>query len=122
MKRILIVDDEENWREYHKKMVLELIPDCEICCAENAENGYASYLGKDFDVLITDMQMECNYMPKLAGEWLIEQIQNTKKSYKTKIVIISGSPKIKYIAEKYNVDFLPKNVAVSFPQAYEIVK
>ena len=52
--------------------------------------------------------MESNYLPKLAGEWLIEQIQMFQEYKDTKIVIISASPSIEQIAKKYNVDFISK--------------
>lgn len=51
-------------------------------------------------------------MPKFAGEWLIEQIQNFGDYYKnTQIVIVSAAPNIKAIAERYGVWYLPKTVA-----------
>ena len=55
--------------------------------------------------------MESNFLPKLAGEWLIEQIQMLKEYKNTKIVIISASPDIERIAQKYNVEYLSKYVA-----------
>lgn len=52
-------------------------------------------------------------MPKFAGEWLIEQIQNFGDYYKnTQIVIVSAAPNIKAIAERYGVWYLPKRLRV----------
>ena len=54
------------------------------------------------------MQMESDFLPLMAGEWFIEQIQKMKEYYKTKIIIISASNAIRLIAEHYNVDYIPK--------------
>lgn len=63
-------------------------------------------------VIFTDLQMESDFLPKLAGEWLVEQIKTYSKYYKNcKTVIISASPSIKQIAEKHNVLHLPKTIA-----------
>ena len=63
-----------------------------------------------YDVIFTDMQMESNFLPKLAGEWLIEQIQTFQEYKNTKIVIISASPNIEQIAKKYDVEYISKFV------------
>lgn len=72
-----------------------------------------------YDVIFTDMQMESNFLPKLAGEWLIEQIQMMKEYKNTKIVIISASPSINLIAQKYGVEYVSKyNVRNSDSEIY----
>ena len=116
MKRLLIVDDQLGWRNFHTGAINELSKEISIETAESAEEAYSKILENSktpYDVIITDMQMEENYAPKMAGEWLIEQIKTLNSYYKTKIIIISASPKIKQIAESYNVDFIPKRVAVT---------
>ena len=52
--------------------------------------------------------MESNYLPKLAGEWLIEQIHMFDEYKNTNIVIISATPSIEQIAKKYGVNYLSK--------------
>jgi hypothetical protein len=54
--------------------------------------------------------MEGNFLPKLAGEWLIEQIQMMKEYKNTKIVIMSASPSINLIAQKYGVEYVSKYI------------
>jgi hypothetical protein len=55
--------------------------------------------------------MESDFLPKLAGEWLVEQIKTYDKYYKnTKIIIVSASPNIERIAQKYKVLYIPKTV------------
>ena len=67
--------------------------------------------------------METDYLPKMAGEWFIEQIKMLSSFCNTKIVIISASPKIKMIADFYNVDFIRKsNAILGIDSYYEILK
>ena len=78
------------------------------CSANEALAKLEVSVDAPYDVIFTDMQMESNYLPKLAGQWLIEQIQMFKEYNKTKIVIISASPNIELIAKKYGVSYLSK--------------
>ena len=122
MKRILIVDDQASWRNFHLNAVKEVLNDSQTETAESATQAYSKILENNktpYDIIITDMQMEIDYEPKMAGEWLIEQIKTLNSYYKTKIIIISASPKIRQIAEFYNVDYIPKRVAVTSILPYE---
>jgi CheY-like chemotaxis protein len=112
MKRILIVDDVAGWIRFHK-MNLEYLnlSDIEIDCADSAYSALSKIeanIDNPYDTIFTDMQMESNFLPKLAGEWLIEQIQTFKEYKNTKIVIISASPNIELIAKKYGVSYISK--------------
>ncbi|MCM1003887.1 MAG: response regulator [Candidatus Gastranaerophilales bacterium] len=123
--KILIVDDIEGWREYHKKIVSEIFEEAEIVLAESAREGYdklMEYNNAPFDIIITDLQMESDFEPQYAGEWFIEQIKGFKAYLNTKVVIISGAYNIKHIAEVNGVECIPKPTAYNFPQAYEILK
>lgn len=123
--KILIVDDVEGWREYHKKIVQELFEDAEIITAESAREAYdklLQYNNSPFDIIITDLQMESDFEPQYAGEWLVERIKGFKNYLNSKIVIISGAYNIRYIAEVNGVECIPKPTAYNFPQAYEILK
>lgn len=118
MIKILIVDDQAGWRAFHKNAVYEVMgEDIAVDTAACAQEGYTKLLEnskEQYDFLLTDMQMENDYAPKMAGEWLIEQAQTIQSCYKTKIIIISASPKIKHIAEHYNVFYISKsNASVS---------
>lgn len=112
MKKMLIVDDSIGWVNHHMECIKTLYPDIfEIDTANSAGSAndlLYGYTENPYDIILTDMQMETDYLPLLAGEWLIEQIQLMKEYINTKIVIISASPHIKLIAEKYNVDYIPK--------------
>ena len=122
MKKVLIVDDVNSWLEFHTKFINNVLGEVELFKANSAKDAYnliVEHNFKPFDMIITDLQMESDYEPLFAGEWLVEQIQRFKNYYKTKIIIISGHPSINFIAEKFNVDGLSKNTLMSFPQAYE---
>ena len=115
MKKILIVDDQVGWLEFHSKAVHEILgADVSIDKAPSAQEGYAKLLENSknpYNYLLTDLQMEDDYAPLLAGEWLVRQARNLLSSYKTKIIIISASPRIRQIAENYNVFYIKKSSA-----------
>ena len=122
MKKILIVDDQESWCHFHKNAVQKVLEDSNIETANSAQNGVVKImenLKTPYDFVLTDMQMETDFLPKMAGEWFIEQIQTLPSYFKTKIIIISASPQIKYIAEKYNVDYIRKSSATVSLEPYE---
>jgi CheY-like chemotaxis protein len=114
MKKILIVDDVPGWIRFHKNNIEYLhLEDIQIETALSAKEALAKVeieLDSPYNVIFTDMQMEADFLPKLAGEWLIEQIQMFKEYSKAKIVIISASSSIDKIAKKYKVDYVSKYV------------
>lgn len=110
--KILVVDDVPGWIRFHQNNLIYLnLDNLELDCAISANDALSKIelsIDKPYDLIFTDLQMESNYLPKLAGEWLIEQIQMFQEYKDTKIVIISASPSIEQIAKKYNVDFISK--------------
>lgn len=115
MKRILIVDDVPGWVRFHEQNIRHLnIPNIEIDTAISAREALSKLEGSidnPYDVIFTDLQMESDFLPKYAGEWLIEQIKTFKEYNSTKIVIISASPNIRIIAERNQVLYLSKTIA-----------
>ena len=116
MKKILIVDDVAGWVRFHRNNINYLnIPDLiidESFCAKQALSKIESSIDKPYDIIFTDLQMESDFLPLSAGEWLIKQIKTYDKYYKnTKIVIISASPNIEYIAKNNKVYYLSKFIA-----------
>ncbi len=112
MKKMLIVDDAPSWRMYHVDAVKCIFKnEYEIITAASATEAndlLYGYSEEPFDVILTDMQMESDYLPLYAGEWLIEQVQKFDKYKNSRIVIISAAPNIRFIAEKYNVGYIRK--------------
>ena len=115
MKRILIVDDVPGWVRFHEQNIRHLnIPNIEINTANSAREALSKLevsIDNPYDVIFTDLQMESDFLPKYAGEWLIEQIKTFKEYNSTKIVIISASPNIRIIAERNQVLYLSKTIA-----------
>ncbi len=112
MKRILIVDDSPNWVKYHENAIRILFKNnVYIESAFSAKEGVErlmTSIDEPYDVILTDMQMEPDFLPLFAGEWFIKQIRFMKEYKETKIVIISAASNIRAIAEKYETDYIPK--------------
>lgn len=112
MKKVLIVDDMSGWRKFHETNLRYLGIDGLVIdsadCAKSALAKIEVAIDSPYDTILTDMQMESDFLPKLAGMWLIEQIQMFKEYKNTKIVIISASPQIARIAKHYKVSYIPK--------------
>ena len=111
-KRVLIVDDSSKWVLYHKDAIREIFKDgAEIDTASSAQEGVekiTSSIDAPYDFILTDMQMESDFLPLYAGEWFIKQIQFFNEYKNTKIIIISATSNIRQIAEKYSVDYIRK--------------
>jgi len=110
--RVLIVDDVPGWIKFHSINLKYLdIANLEIDTAESANEALSKIevsIDKPYDVIFTDLQMESNFLPKPAGEWLVEQIKMFDEYKNTKITIISASPNIEQIAKKHQVNYLSK--------------
>lgn len=122
MKRFLIVDDIKGWRDYNSNIMQELFPaeEIEIDTAESAARAYDYLLeGKPYYAIITDLQMEDDYAPKHAGEWLVEQIKTFSSYNDTKVIMISATYNIRHIAETLGVYCIPKSTALKCLSAYE---
>jgi len=113
--RVLIVDDVPGWIKFHSINLKYLdIANLEIDTAESANEALSKIevsIDKPYDVIFTDLQMESNFLPKPAGEWLVEQIKMFDEYKNTKITIISASPNIEQIAKKHQVNYLSKFTA-----------
>lgn len=119
--KILIVDDIKGWRDYHAQYLKEIFDDPDIYFSDSARNAYdllIEHHEKPFDIILTDMQMENDFEPEYAGEWLIKQIKAFKPYNRTKIVVISAAYNIAAIAQNYGVNYIRKTTARNFPDAY----
>ena len=95
MKKVLIVDDVKGWREQHYVILKELLGDETVFeLATSAREAYDivyNNINEPFDLIVTDLQMEEDFAPKYAGEWLVEQIKLLSQYSATRIVIISAT-------------------------------
>lgn len=123
MTKVLIVDDVKGWRDFNSNIAKLLFgKDLVLDTAESAQQAYDKILenhNEPYDIVITDMQMENDFAPKYAGEWLVEQIKMLSKYYKTKIVMVSASSNIRQVAESLGIDCIPKSTAINCISAYE---
>ena len=121
MKNILIVDDVKGWRDFNMNVMFELFgQDINIDTAESATKAYDYLLqNKPYDIILTDLQMEENYAPKYAGEWLVEQIKTFNIYSNTKIVMISAAYNVRHIADNLGIECIPKSTALKCFSAYE---
>ena len=115
MKKVLLVDDVPGWVRFHRNNIEYLkLPDVEIDEAYSAKEALSKIecsIDNPYCTIFTDLQMESDFLPYQAGEWLIKQIKTYDKYYKnTKIVIVSASSNIELIAKRNEVLFIPKTV------------
>lgn len=112
MKKILVVDDFQGWVRHHTSNIKYILKDdVEIKYANSAKKAdsiLSANIDEPFDIIFTDLQMETDFLPLYAGEWLVKQIQFYPEYKNTKIVIISATNNIAHIASKYGVDYIPK--------------
>lgn len=123
-KKILIVDDSRGWIEYHKSSLQDIYGSVfEIAIAESARAGYDlvyNNLKEPYDLIISDLQMELDFEPKLAGEWFVEQVKKLKEYKNTPIIVISATYNIKSIADKLEVNCLSKAIAARNLTSYKL--
>ena len=109
--KILIVDDSQKWVYSHETAVRTIFKNVITETANSAQDGVNKLIGalnEPYDFILTDLDMETDFLPLYAGEWFIKQIKFFKEFKNSKIIIISGAGNIKYIAEKYDVEYIPK--------------
>jgi YesN/AraC family two-component response regulator len=82
---ILVVDDEEKICELIKIFLESAYPFNSIVTAPNTAQATQKFQNQDFDLLIID-----HVMPGKAGIEFIEQLKNSVKFHRLKIILISG--------------------------------
>ena len=123
MKKILVADDSLGWRNYHKRMLFELSDDFSVDICEWAREAYEKVyenINSPYDLIITDLQMESDFSPQYAGEWLTERIRELASYNKTPVLMVSATYNIELIANQHGADFLPKSTAANNLVAYEL--
>ena len=122
--RVLAVDDSFDWLNIHSTELESICEDGDLelisaCSATEALNIYKDeYLEKPFELVITDLQMESDFDPLYAGEWLIKEIQELNPDQK--ILVISSHFDIDVISNNYGVDYLSKRFIISDPTNYQL--
>ena len=98
MKKVLVVDDIQQYLDFHKGNILYNNKDVKVDTAQSAKEGYEkifAHVSDPYDVIITDMQMENDFEPICAGEWLIQQIQLLKQYIKQEFIYVLAITQLK---------------------------
>lgn len=123
-KKILIVDDSRGWIDYHLQALTQIYGvEFALETANSAREGYDmvyNNLKEPYVLIISDLQMEMDFEPKHAGEWFIEQVKMMKEYKNTPIIIISAAYNIRSIANKLEVNCLPKAIAARDLTSYKL--
>ena len=82
VRRILIVDDEENVAQSFKEG-LEMLPDCDISVATSGRQALQFFEQRSFDLLITDHRM-----PGMSGMAVASEVR--RRYPKTAIIVITA--------------------------------
>ena len=82
---VLVVDDEEKICELIKIFLESAYPFHSVVVAPNAAQAMQKFLNQEFDLVIMD-----HVMPGKPGIEFIEQLRNSVKYNKLKIILISG--------------------------------
>ncbi len=110
--RILIVDDSSRWILHHQEIIRQIFNNnIDIDTANSAKEGVerlTASIDKPYNFILTDMQMEPDFLPLFAGEWFIKQIKFFNEYKNTKIIAVSAAENLKQIAKNYDVDYIPK--------------
>lgn len=128
MIRILAVDDMPQWRNFHKSALNTILKDTdfELVLKNSATEALeviqesAKTNAYQFDLIISDLQMETAYEPDYAGEWLIKNVKMLPSYINTPIIIVSAAYNINFIAENLGVDCISKPSLIHNPLSYEL--
>lgn len=123
--KILVVDDMSQWRNYHESALNQVLDkitfELEVASsATDAMQIIQQNLSKPFDLIISDLQMETDFDPEYAGEWLVRNVQMLKQYANVPKIIVSAAYNIRYIAENLGVDYLSKPLLINNPLIYEL--
>lgn len=123
-KKILIVDDSKGWLDYHVSALTQIYGNKFVL--ETANSGRMGYeqvynnLNEPYALIISDLQMECDFEPKFAGEWFIERVKELKQYKNTPLIIMSAAYNIRTIAENLGVNCLSKAIAARDLTSYKL--
>ena len=121
-KRILIAEDTYSWQRFHIDLLRKYDNfEIELFVADSARQALDfvyENINNPFDLVFTDLQMESDFLPKMAGEWFVEQLLSFDKYKKIPIVIVSAAYNISFIADNLGVNYLSKRTLINSPDSY----
>jgi CheY-like chemotaxis protein len=122
-KRILVAEDSSEWQKVHLTL-LNAYSDMDVTFANSAREGYECVIkniNHPFDLILTDLQMESEFLPVAAGEWFVKQVKALKEYKNIPVVIISAAYNIGFIAHSLGVDHLSKRSIINNPDSYNLM-
>ena len=122
VKRVLIAEDSFEWQRFHKSL-LDNYDKCQIeavfaSCARDALEFVEFYPEQNYDLILSDLQMESDFLPEFAGEWFVKNLKRISKYKNTPIVLVSAAYNISFIAANLGVKYLSKRTLVNNPDSY----
>ena len=122
VKRILIAEDSFEWQRFHASLLKQYDKcDFEFVVFDNAKDALKNLqdsVNNLYDLIITDLQMETDFLPEFAGEWFVKQVKNISEYKNAHIVIVSAAYNIAFIAHSLGVGYLSKRSLVNNPDSY----
>ncbi len=122
VKRILIAEDSPEWQKVHSALLNKYDKfDLDFVIVPSAADAIEMLernLENPYDMVITDLQMETDYHPQYAGEWLIHKIKSMSEYKNVPIVIVSATYNISFIAANLGVKYLSKRSLVNSADTY----
>ena len=120
--KILVAEDSIEWQRAHKDL-LNSYDKAHIAfdianSARDAIELAEKNIEAPYDIIITDLQMETEFLPEFAGEWLIKKIKDINVYKNTPVIIVSATYNIAFIASRLGVRYLSKRTLVHNTQAY----
>ena len=116
--KILLVDDSSDWLKAHSKMLDELYTKelFDIHTATSGKQGFLKVLQEqDFNLVITDLEMEKLFDEPYAGSWLVKNLISREEFKNTKFLIISGAYNIWDVANSLKVQHIAKSSLIDNP-------
>ena len=121
-KRILIAEDSSAWQRFHAEQLRSYNKlNLEFDIASSARDALElaqQNINNPYDLILSDLQMETEFLPEFAGEWFVKNLKNIKEYENTPVVLISATYNIAFIASSLGVDYLSKRSIVSSPLSY----
>lgn len=125
VKRILIAEDTPQWQSFHSSMLKNYEKlHLEFDIASNAKEALElaqNSVSTPYDIILSDLQMESDFLPMMAGEWFVRQIKNIPAYVKTPVIIISAAYNIAFIAHTLSAGYLSKRSIVNIPDSYYLM-
>ena len=122
IKRILVAEDNSEWQRFHKSL-LENYDKAQVeyriaSSAKEALDIAIKNIDTPFDLILSDLQMESDYLPDFAGEWFIKNLKRIDVYKNVPTIIVSAAYNIAFIASNLGIGYLSKRSLVSNPSSY----